>query len=361
MSTLGLLFLALVAPIATEPSAPAIDEPSAAQPEASVPTDEPLEVPLPIDPPLAAEPQHDALEHLARAHEREAAGELHAAEAEASTAISLDPDEASPYLVRAQIRMKLADRHLTDDPADQRARATLLRLAAQDVGAYVEHAALASDGVAWYRARQEALLREAEALDPPAMVKPELEPELEPEPVPRSTRRSAFDVEPWQRTGALVGTGAVAAAAAVGLAATSLSIRQSCDLEGYCRAHWLVRSPMLAPAAVLATLGTTAIAVGLARAPALDRSGPRRAVIASGFALGATAVVLGTITGALAGGRWLAPASPSHDASLGVTQALGNVSVAGFTAAVPLLTTGVTAWVRGRLARSSDRIARRAP
>ena len=113
MSTLGLLFLALAAPLATEPSKPAIDQPEAIPVEAS-----------------AAAPQHDALEHVARAHERVAAGELHSAEAEAATAISLAPDEASPYLVRAEIRMKLADRHASDDPADHRARATLLRLAA---------------------------------------------------------------------------------------------------------------------------------------------------------------------------------------------------------------------------------------
>jgi hypothetical protein len=358
VSTLGLLFLALAAPLATEPLDRVLDEPSAAvEPDAPVEPDPSIGVPEPALPPPVTEPQHDALEHLARAQERDAAGELEAAEAEAATAISLAPDEAPPYLVRAQIRMKLADRFAGDDPADQRARATLLRLAAQDVGAYVEHAELASDGVAWYRARQDALLREAEALDPPVVVRPE--PEPAPIPVKRSKRRAALDIEPWQRTGALVGTGAVAAGAAVGLAATSLAIRQSCDVDGYCRAHWQVRPPFLAPAAVLATLGTTSIAIGLARAPALERRGPRRAVIASGFALGATAAVLGTITAALAGARWSAPASPSNDASLGVTQALGNASAAGFTAAVPLLTAGVTAWVRGRLARPSSRVALR--
>jgi len=166
-------------------------------------------------------------------------------------------------------------------------------------------------------------------------------------------------VEPWQRTGALVGTGAVAAGAAVGLAATSLAIRQRCDLDGYCGASWQIRAPMAAPAAVLTALGSTTIAIGLAGAPALDRRGPRRAVLASGLALGAAAAVLGTITGALAGTRWSTPASPSNDPALGVTQALGNTSAAGFTAAVPLLTAGVTAWVRGRLARPSSQVALR--
>lgn len=373
VSTLGLLFLGFVAgssttrelgPASDEPGS-AVDGEAEAPPEVEAPpdTEAPTAVPEPVEPPPTAVPRHDALEHLDRAHEREAAGELEAAEAEVSIAISLEPGEAPPYLVRAQIRVALADRHVGDDPADRRARAALLRLAARDVEAYVEHAQLPSDGAEWYQTRKTALLREADALDPATpMVGPEPVPEVEPtapvEPRPRPRRRTSLDVEPWQRTGALVGTGAVAAGAAVGLSAASLFIRQRCDVDGYCGVHWGARAPIVAPAAVLATLGTASIVAGLATAPALDRPGPRRAVIAGGFALGATAAVLGTITAALVGARWSAPVSPSDDAALGTTQALGNVSAASFTAALPLLGAGVTAWIRGRLARSSGRMAR---
>lgn len=371
VSTLGLLFLGFVAGSSmTRELGPASDEPgSVVDGEAEAPTaveappdaEAPTAVPEPVEPPPAAAPRHDALEHLDRAHEREAAGELEAAEAEVSIAISLEPGEAPPYLVRAQIRVALADRHTGDAAADRRARAALLRLAARDVEAYVEHAQLPSDGAEWYQTRKVALLREADALDPPMpMVGPEPVPEVEPTaPVdPRPRRRTSIDVEPWQRTGALVGTGAVAAGAAVGLSTTSLFIRQRCDVDGYCGVHWGARAPIVAPAAVLATLGTASIVAGLATAPALDRPGPRRAVLAGSFALGATAAVLGTITAALVGARWSAPVSPSDDAALGTTQALGNVSAASFAAALPLLGAGATAWIRGRLARSSSRVAR---
>lgn len=352
MTTLGLLFLGLAARASVLASTgPAIEEPSVqAPPEAPPEIDGPIGVP---------EPRHDALEHLDRAHEREAAGELEAAEAEVSIAISLEPAEAPPYLVRAQIRVALADRHAGDDPADRRARAALLRLAAEDVEAYVAHARLPSDGVEWYQTRKAALLREAEALDPPpAEVGPVPDPATPTRVDPRPRRSTGRDAEPRRRTGALVGTGALASGAAVGLAATSLFIRQRCDVEGYCRAHWGARAPIVAPAAVLATLGTASLVAGLATAPALARPGPRRAVQATGLAVGAAAVVLGTITGALVGARWSAPASPSDDAALGVTQALGNVSAASFTAALPLLGAGITASIRARLARPAGRMAR---
>jgi Tetratricopeptide repeat len=339
-SALGLLFL-MAAP-APPPEAPASEPTSMATPEA------PGELPLP------APPQHDAFEHLERAHQLEAAGDLDAAEAEVSTAISLQPDDAPAYLVRAQLRMSLADRYMGADAAERRARAVLLRLAAGDVGAYVEHAELPSDGVAWFRARREALLREAEALDPPAP-----EPAPEPEPTVASPTRSSSDVGAQRPRGAWIGTGAGAAGAGAVLAAASLRIEQRCTNEGPCGVRWQVRAPFMAPAAVLATLGTTSIVLGLAAAPALDRPGPRRAVLATGLALGATATALGTITGALAGARWHAPASPSDDASLGVTQTLGNVAAASFSAALPLLSAGVTAWVRGRLARPPKRLALR--
>jgi hypothetical protein len=254
--------------------------------------------------------------------------------------------------------MALAERSTSDDSAAHRARAGLLRLAAQDLGAYIERASLPSDGVAWFRARQEALRRDADALDPPVA---EVEPELEPVPEagPAIPSGPLVDEAPRRRASALVGTGAVAAAAGVGLAAASLRIEQRCSIDGYCGARWQARPSLLAPAAVLTSLGTTAIVLGLARAPALERSGPRRAVMASGLALGATATVLGTITGALAGARWSAPVSPSDDASLGVMQALGNTSAASFAAALPLLSAGITALVRGRLARPSERFALR--
>jgi putative copper export protein len=89
------------------------------------------------------------------------------------------------------------------------------------------------------------------------------------------------------------------------------------------------------------------------------RARPRRAVIGSTIALGTAAALLGTITGGLVGARWSAPASPSDDAALGTTQALGNVSVASFTAALPLLSAGLTAWIRGRIERPSRHMARR--
>jgi hypothetical protein len=357
VSTVGLLFLALTAGPGTPSTGPAIE---ADGPDVAAASDGAA----PIEPPLAVAPRRDAIEHLARAHEHEAAGDLDAAEADVSTAIALGPDEASSYLARAQIRMSIADRHASEDPAAQRARAALLRLAAQDVGRYIELARLPADDVAWFRARQEALLREAEALDPRPVVvtRPELEPVPVPVPVPdvdtspvTRPRRSRIDLGPRQRTGAWIGTGSVAAA--VGLAGAALHIEQRC--AEHCSVRWRPNLPMLVPAAVLATLGTTSIAVGLAGAPALDRRGPRRAVIASGFALGVTAVVLGTITAAVAGARWSAPASPSDDASLAVMQALGNASAASFTAALPLLGAGTTAWIRGRAVRSSERLARR--
>lgn len=347
-SMLGLLFL-VVAP-APPPEAPATEP--ATEPAAVATPHAPSEVPLPVA------PQHDAFEHLERAHQLEAAGDLDAAEAEVSTAISLQPDDAPAYLVRAQLRMALADRYTGEDAATRRARAVLLRLAAGDVGAYVEHAELPSDGVAWFRARREALLREADALEPPAPA-PAPGPDRAPAPAVASPTGSSSDVGPQRRSGALLGTGAVAAGAGVVLAAASLRIEQRCALEGPCGVRWQVRAPFMAPATLLAALGTTSIVLGLATAPALDRPGPRRAVLASGLALGATAAALGTVTGALAGARWSAPASPSDDASLGVTQTLGNVAAASFGAALPLLSAGVTAWVRGRLARPPRRLALR--
>jgi hypothetical protein len=344
-SLLGLLFLAAT----STPPETVVDEPgSVDDPEADTDADEPLP---------ATNPQHDALEHLERAQELEAAGDLDSAEAEVSTAISLQPEDAPPYLVRAQILMALAERAAGDASAARRARAALLRLAARDVDAYIEHAELPSDGVAWFEARRQALLRDAQALDPPTPRPVVVEPEpVVPVVIPSPGDR---DFDPRRRTITLVTTGALNGAAAVGLAAASLHIEQRCSADALCGARWQAQPSLLAPAAVLAALGTTSVVLGIASAPGLDRSRPRRAVIGSTVALGSAAVLLGTITGALASARWSAPVSPSNDAALGTTQVLGNVSVASFTAALPLLSAGLTAWIRGRIARPSDRMARR--
>lgn len=340
-SALGSMFLAVTL------AAPPPVEPAANEPTAPTEPDPTIAVPRPV------EPQQGALDHLERAQELEAAGELEAAEAEVSLAISLQPDDAPPYLVRAQIRIGLADRSERDEPAARRSRAALLRSAAEDLGTYVEHAELQSDGVAWFRAHQQALLREADALDSSEVAEPAPTPTITTEPTAHP-----IDDEPQLPAGAWIGTGAVAAGAAVGLVAAGLRIEQRCTPADDCTARWRAQAPLLAPGATLAALGTTAIVVGLAKAPALERARPRRAVIATGVALGATAIVLGTITGAFTGVRW-AVVSPADDAALGITQTLGNTAAASFTAALPLLGAGITAWVRGHKGPSSARMARR--
>lgn len=346
-SALGSMFLAAL--LAAPPPPPTVD--AADPPPVPAPAPEPEPEPT-VGVPPPVEPQQGALEHLDRAQQLEAAGELEAAEAEVSAAIASQPDDAPPYLARAQIRVALADRSLGDDAAARRARARLLRLAAEDLATYVEHATLASDGVAWFRAREQALVRDAEALEPTELVGP-AEP-TEPAPTGASP---GLDDPPRSHAGAWIGSGAIAAATGVGLMTAGLRIEQRCPPDAACTARWSPRAELLAPATVLAALGTASLAIGLAKAPALERAGPRRAVIASGLALGATAAVLGTILGAFTGVRW-AVVSPADDAALGTTQTLGNTAAASFTAAVPLLGAGLTASIRARLARPAGRMAR---
>lgn len=327
-----------------EPEAPVGAEPEMPVPEA--PPDEPEE---------PDESASEALVHLGRAQDLRAAGDLDSAEAEVSVAISLQPDDAAAYLERAQIRVAMADQAGSDDAAHRRAHAGLLRQAAQDVLAYLEHAELDAQGVTWFEARRDALLREADALDPPAPVaEPAAEIEAEP-PAPVLPPPPRRDVDVHGRSAALLSTGVVASAAAVGLAAASVRVEQRCQPSGPCSARWDPQPPLLAPAMVLAALGSTSVVLAVAGAPSLERRRVRVAVGSSTIALGSVAAVLGTITGALAGARWGGPISPSDDTSLGTTQALANASVASFTAALPLLGAGVTTWVRGRLEHRNAR------
>lgn len=356
MNLLGLLLLV------TEPAPPSESPPQDLAP--TVVDGAENEVPI-VDPSVrpATEPHHDALEHLLRAQQHEASGMLEAAEAEASTAIALQPDDAPSYLVRAQIRMGMADRMQGEDAATLRSKATLLRLSADDVASYLEYAELPRDGAAWFESRRQGLLRDAEALDPVAP-EPRIEPvRLDPPPEPALSIAPEIapprDHDGRRRTAALVSTGAVAGAAAVGLSAASLHIEQRCAADGLCAVRWQPQASLLAPAVALAAIGTTSIVVGLATSPAMDRAGPRRAVIGTTIGLGSAAAVVGTITGALAGAQWFAPVSPSDTAALGTTQTLSNVAVASFAAALPLVSAGITAWVRGRRHRETTRMAGR--
>lgn len=331
------------------------------------PTAEPETLPntppnTPEDPPV--EPSLDAMEHLTRAQELKAAGSLGPAEAEVSVAISLQPRDAAAYLERAQIRMALAETSQGDDLWIRRERAALLRQAAQDVGAYLEHAQLAPENVTWFESRQEALLREADALDPPAP-EPAPAPRPEPEPVP-TTLEPAIDpglrdTDHRRRSRALWGTGAVLGAGAAGLAAASLAIEQDCNGPlGTCSVRWRAHTPYLAPAVALSALGTTSIVLGVLDSPGLDRPRTRKIATTTTLVLGSTATALGTVTAAIAGALYRAPISPSDDAGLRTNQAIANASATSFAVAIPLLSAGLTAWLGSRRAqRSTHGLARR--
>jgi hypothetical protein len=310
-----------------------------------------------------AEARRDnALEHLSRAQALEAAGDLESAEAEVSVAVALDPTDATSYLARAQIRMQMAQ-HVgdDDDPAYLRRRSALLRQAASDVSSYLEHAELSPDSRQWFEARRDGLLRDAEALEPAPVAEPAptvaaAEPIIPTAPVvvaPRSVRRTG-------RTAAWVSTCAVLGATAAGLAATSLRIQQSCSAEGLCAVRWQMRPALLAPAMALTALGTSAIVLGVASAPAMARPRVRSIVGTTTLAVGGAATVVGAVTASLARARWTSPLSPSADAPLRTTQSLANASMASFAVALPLLSAGLTAWLQSRRRQPDrDSIARR--
>ncbi len=321
-----------------------------------------------------AEPRYDAMEHLSRAQALKVAGELSAAEAEVSVAISLDPEDAAAYLERAQIRMALADGAEGDSPSALRTRAALLRDAADDVEGYLDRAKLDGEGATWFRAREAALRREADALDPPAptvqlaptapVVRPA--PTIPPPPARVGpTDRSGADVDHRRRSASLWGSGAALSIGAVGLASASLRIHRSCDPSDLCRVNWKTKPALLAPAAVLTAMGTTSIVLGVLDAPGMSKPRVRKATAATTLALGGTATVLGTVTAIVAGVRWYGPISPSDDDGLSDVMTLGNLSFSSFTAALPLLSAGITAALSARRSKkpghnkSARRFARR--
>ncbi|MEM9462326.1 MAG: hypothetical protein AAGF11_49720 [Myxococcota bacterium] len=317
-----------------------------------------------------------AMEHLARAQELAATGALSLAEAEASVAISLQPHDAAAYLERAQLRLVMADQIQDDARWAHRARAGLLRLAADDVDSYLRYAELTAESETWFQARRQAIRREADALDPPTPTPaaPFPEPEPEPEPVRPTTTpspaatsattsatTSARDPQPRdtdhrRRSRALLSSGAIMGAGAAGLAAASLRIEQACaqteQTGPSCQIRWRAQAPLLAPAAVLTALSTTSVVLGVLDAPGLDRPRVRRATSATTLALGSTAAALGVITGAIAAAQWYAPLSPSDDRALSTTQTLANTSAASVAIALPLLSAGLTAWLRARRSQS---------
>ncbi|MCA9709493.1 MAG: hypothetical protein KDK70_26890 [Myxococcales bacterium] len=324
---------------------PPLDEPSG-------PNDPGVEAP--------AAPSASALDHLARAQALEAEGALGPAEAEVSVAIALQPEDPAAYLARAQIRMAMAERIADDDEWARRAKATLLRQAADDVGAYRQRAGLAPDSATFFEARQHALLRDAEALDPP----PELEPEPEPpapEPRPIVVEppvRAGRDADHRRRSRALWGSGIALGLGGAALAAGGFGIEQACGPDdGPCRARWRARPAYLAPAVALTALGTASIVLGVLDAPGLDRPSARGATRTGTLVLGGTAAALGVVTAAVAGGRMFAPADPSDDRGLGLTAALGNASASSFAVALPLLSAGLTAWLGARRSPPSGHLA----
>lgn len=355
----------VLGPAETEP----VQEPSAAEhveDQAEAEGDAPAEEPGPSDvPPVPEQPppetdaqplsdaQDNALEHLHRAQELAAAGDLVSAEAEVSVAISLAAEDGTAYLERAQIRIGMAEAHADDDtPSGRRTRAALLRQASEDVESYLAYASLDADSRAWFQARRETLRRDADALDPP--------PEPEPEPAPRpfiATPTPAPPIDDNERPRkkrrpyvGLVSAGAIFAGTAAGLGAFALKVERSCA-EQLCGIRWRAQPTFVAPAASFAALGTTAIVISVAKAPALAVDRPRRTVMITTFALGSTAAALGVVTGALASARWSAPLSPSDTDAIGTTQALANTSASSVAVALPLLSAGLTALIRHRIAK----------
>lgn len=339
-----------------EPSVPGAEDDSAAP-----------EVPLPAEPSEPGEAQTEAevdddaateqraLEHLRRAQQLVSDGDRRSAEAEVSAAIALSPSDAALYLERAQVRVGLADEAATQGgPQARRARAALLRAAAEDVAAYIRHASLDADGRAWFEARKTTLLREADALDPPADEAEPAAPEPPPpEPAPPAVARTddpgAAAVDAKRRSStALLATGSVLAAGGSGLAASSLQIERRCDSDMLCSVKWRPRAPLLGPAVALGLLGTSAVVVGALRAKRLDDRGRRRAV-GTTLGFGAGAVVAGSVFAAVAGSQWRAPLSPSDDGAIMGTQRLANASAASFAVALPLLSAGLSVWLRHRL------------
>ncbi|MCA9655228.1 MAG: hypothetical protein H6712_12140 [Myxococcales bacterium] len=356
----------LVLLLAPAPEPRSLDSPEAVPQREQAATSETSSPPgslAPEQPPeIEPEPTQEALAHLDRAFDLEVAGDLESAEAESSVAIALAPDDPAAYLARAQIRMKLSEAptHEGNEPSARRARAALLRLAAEDVTAYLERSGLPPEDRVFLETRRDALLRDADALEPPAEPVAPLPPTepiepIEPRSAPSRRHATARDGDPRRRTSTLVGSGAALSTAAVGLFAASLQIRQTCRADGLCAVEWHARPSRLVPGIVLSAMGSSSLVLGLMDAPALARPRPRRIVGITTVTLGSLATVVGTVTAALVGSRWAAPVSPSDDGALRSTQALGNASAASFSAALPLLGAGLSAWIGGRRRADHER------
>lgn len=342
---------------------PATDTPPAEAREAAAP----VEAAEPDDAP--PKPQtRSAMEHLELAHELRGGDNLAQAEAEVSAAIAVDPHLGTAYLARAQIRSDMAEA-LADDPSmpASRERAALLRAAAADLETYKDVAELADDAAAFFDARRDALLRTADAIDPPPLPAREEEPEPEPEPDPATALLAALSPVPglptpaddppppgWPRATSIVG--GIAAIGASAFASGALVIRQGCGADGLCAAAWERRPALLAPAAVLAGLGVAAAPLGAYAWS--SRAATRRPGRIAGITLlslsGVTSVIA-IVTGSLASGRWRT-AFPSDADELRAIQSLANTAGAAIAPTPTLLGAGIAALLGARRAgRERDR------
>ncbi len=335
-------------------SAPVVDETAVVSPNDRV---------APVEPTLPSTNPEAALHQLAAAHALRAADDLPAAIEAASHALDNDPELAAAYLTRAQMRAELA----TDAPPEGRAaRATwaeTLRAAADDLQAYMDRAPLdatARDAIAVERDRLRAIADAHEHASPPPEPSPtttSATPSLRPS-VPAADDRDPRPTSGRRRNAAgpsLVGLGVAATAAAAGLGASSLQVRQHCT--ALCDAGWSSRAGLAGAATVSAAIG--ALATGWGTARWIDARPPSRRARTIASATVLSAAGLSTAAGAtllgLARARWNGVV-PSDGTGLAQTQRLANAGVAVLSVVPSLVTGGLVTMLARR--RNSAGLAR---
>lgn len=284
----------------------------------------------------------EALDALARAQQRAASGDLEEAVEILHHAVELDPQLASAYLMRVQVRFEQLGRlqQVPQDPAERRRWIERGEQAVADLGRYIELASLDPEDVALFEARRDefrAAIEQARQAERQAQASLPIDPHapLEREPSAEPPRSTSVDEPRWSHPMALsfVTGGALASATSVGLLSATLRVAPQCT-EGTsdCWVAEVQRDTRTLGAGLsLAGVGAglvTAGAVLLARRGDHGAIGRRRrrTVAATMFASAAATLVTSAVLGGLSANR---PEDRWSDVeAMAQTQGMANASLA---------------------------------
>ncbi|MCA9651826.1 MAG: hypothetical protein KC501_18065 [Myxococcales bacterium] len=286
-----------------------------------------------------------ALSALELAQTKAEAGDVDGALRYLEDAITWDPSLAAAYLTRAQILFgRLGDP--IEAPSEDAARSRWLAQAEQalaDLDRYIELTASGPEDGHWLQAKRDelraAIARAEASREPPD---PD-EPDPEPDPVETEPARP--------RRGpplALLATGSLLSAGAVGTMAAGLRIEPQCRLDECSVRRWVPSTPWLATGTALSVLGTglvTSGAILLARrgsAEPIPRRRRRRVAFAMLVSSGVALVTSAALGGAAAS---RAAREPDDLDGLSRTQSLANASLAAGSLVPALLGGGLGLWL----------------